>query len=93
MDDKLQVIEQKFDRLTADLGDPSVISDRNKFQAVAKERSQLEPLVEAFRALRKARADLAGSQALVDDADAEMRELARAELPAQQAAEIGRAHV
>ena len=86
MDDKLQVIEQKFDRLTADLGDPSVISDRNKFQAVAKERSQLEPLVEAFRALRKARADLAGSQARVDDADAEMRELARAELPAQQAA-------
>ena len=83
MDDKLQVIEQKFERLTADLGDPSVISDRNKFQAVAKERAALEPLVEAFRELRTAKKQLEENQGLVDDKD--LGEMAREELPALQA--------
>jgi peptide chain release factor 1 len=79
MDDKLQVIEQRFERLTADLGDPSVISDRNKFQAVAKERAQLEPLIEAYRELKAARKDLDGNRALLEDPD--LRDMAREEIP------------
>jgi peptide chain release factor 1 len=83
VDDKLQAIELKYERLTADLGDPSVISDRNKFSAVAKERAALEPLVEAWRELRKARTDLDGSRALLEDP--ELREMAKEELPALEA--------
>jgi peptide chain release factor 1 len=82
MDDKLQEIEQRFERLTADLGNPEVISDRARFSAVAKERSQLEALVEAFREYRRVKADLDGNKALLDDKDADLREMARAELPA-----------
>jgi len=48
VDDKLQEIARRFERLTADLSNPEVITDRVRFQQVAKERSQLEPLVEAF---------------------------------------------
>ena len=80
MDDKLQEIEQRFERLTADLGNPAVISDRARFQQVAKERSQLEPLVEAFREYRQANRQVADNEALL--ADPEMRDLAREELPA-----------
>jgi len=83
VDDKLQVIEQKFERLTADLGDPSVISDRNKFQAVAKERAALEPLVDAFRELRTARKQLNENKALLEDPD--LAEMAREEIPALEA--------
>jgi len=85
MDDKFQAIEQKFERLTADLGDPAVIGDRSRFSAVARERSQLEPLVEAWREFRKARDDLAGSQALLEDKDPDVRAMAKDELPTLQA--------
>src|SRR5450755_3016046 len=78
MDDKLQEIEQRFERLTADLGNPEVISDRARFSAVAKERSQLEALVETFRDYKRAKG-------VLEDKDPDMREMAHAELPALQA--------
>ncbi len=80
MNDKLQEIEQRFERLTADLGNPEVIGDRARFSQVAKERSQLEPLVEAFREYRHVQKDLDEHRAMLEDA--EMRDLAREELPA-----------
>jgi peptide chain release factor 1 len=79
VDDKLQEIEQRFERLTADLGNPEVIGDRARFSQIAKERSQLEPLVEAFRNYRQAKKELDDYRAMLDDA--ELRDLARAELP------------
>ena len=85
MDDKLQEIEQKFERLTAELGDPGVLSDPARFRETAKERAQLEPLVEAFRELKRVRAEVADYQAAVDDADPEMRQMAKDELPGLRA--------
>jgi len=84
MDDKLQEIEQRFERLTADLSNPEVIADRARFSAVAKERSQLEPLVETFREYKRTKAELDGNRALLDDKDPDLREMAKAELPALQ---------
>jgi peptide chain release factor 1 len=78
VDDKLHEIDRKFERLTADLSNPEVIADRNKFQAVAKERAQLEPLVEAFRECVGVKKQLEDAEALL--ADPEMRELAMAEV-------------
>src|SRR5512140_1886611 len=85
MDDKLQEIEQRFERLTADLSNPEVIADRARFSQVARERSQLEPLVEAFRDFRRVRAELQDHKALLEDKDADVRAMAREELPALQA--------
>ena len=85
MDDKLQEIEQRFERLTADLSNPEVIADRARFSQVARERSQLEPLVEAFRDFRRVRAELQDNKALLEDKDADVRAMAKEELPALQA--------
>src|SRR5207244_6131068 len=82
MDEKLQEIEQRFERLTADLGNPAVIGDRARFSQIAKERAQLEPLVEVFREYRRAKKELDETRAALDDAD--LRELARADLPDQE---------
>ncbi|MBS2022764.1 MAG: peptide chain release factor 1 [Deltaproteobacteria bacterium] len=78
MEDKLQEIDRKFERLTADLSNPEVINDRVKFQAVAKERSSLEPLVETFREFQRVRAQLKDAKALLEDP--EMREIAKEEI-------------
>ncbi|HET7787839.1 MAG TPA: peptide chain release factor 1 [Myxococcales bacterium] len=85
MDDKLQEIEQRFERLTADLGNPEVIADRARFSQVAKERAQLEPLVEAYRDFRRMRAEVEDNKALLEDKDADVRAIAKEELPALQA--------
>ncbi|HET9751429.1 MAG TPA: peptide chain release factor 1 [Myxococcales bacterium] len=85
MDDKLQEIEQRFERLTADLGNPEVIADRARFSQVAKERAQLEPLVEAFRDFRRIRAEVQDNKALLEDADPDVRAMAKEELPGLQA--------
>ena len=85
MEDKLQEIEQKFERLTADLGNPEVIADRSRFSQVAKERAQLEPLVETFRDYKRVKSDLDGNRALLEDADADVRAAAREEIPQLQA--------
>jgi peptide chain release factor 1 len=85
VDDKLQEIEHRFDRLTADLGDPAVLGDPARVRETAKERAQLEPLVEAFRELKRVREEVRGNEALLADADPEMREMARQELPASRA--------
>jgi len=85
VEDKLQEIEQRFERLTADLGNPEVIGDRSRFSQVAKERAQLEQLVETFREYRRVRAETEDWKAHLGDSDPEMREMARGELPALEA--------
>jgi peptide chain release factor 1 len=85
VDDKLHEIEQRFERLTADLGDPAVLGDPARVRETAKERAQLEPLVEAFRELKRVREEVRGNEALLADADPEMREMAKQELPASRA--------
>jgi peptide chain release factor 1 len=84
VDDKLQEIEQRFERLTADLGNPEVIADRGRFSQVAKERAQLEQLVETFREYKRIKAELDEYRAALEDADAEMRAMAREEVPRLQ---------
>jgi peptide chain release factor 1 len=83
VEDKLQEIERRFERLTADLGNPEVIGDRAKFSQVARERAQLEPLVEAFREYTQSKKQLDEIRAMLDDP--EMRELAREDLPRLEA--------
>jgi peptide chain release factor 1 len=82
VEDKLQEVEQKFERLTADLGNPEVIADRARFSQVARERHQLEPLIEAFREFKKVRDEVDDHEALLADKDPDVREMAREELPA-----------
>jgi peptide chain release factor 1 len=85
MIDKLREIETKFEKLTADMSDPAVIGDRSRFGKIAKERSQLEPLVEAFRAHERVARQIEEHEALLDDEDADVRTLAREELPGLRA--------
>ena len=85
MDDKLQEIEEKFERLTAHLGDPGVLSDPVRYRQMAKDRAQLEPLVDAFRDFKRVRAEVQGNEALLADPDADVRQMARDELPALKA--------
>ena len=83
--DKLADVEKRYHELEAMLGDPVVIANRKEFVRLARERSGLEGVVEAYRAWKKLAAEDRDLAALVEDADPELREMARAELPALRA--------
>jgi peptide chain release factor 1 len=82
MIDKLDEIERKFERLTADLSSPQVLADPTKIVKVTKERSSLEPLVNTYRDYKKVLKHLAEDEELLAASDADMKALAREELPA-----------
>ncbi|MBF6570665.1 MAG: peptide chain release factor 1 [Candidatus Binataceae bacterium] len=88
MIEKLKGIEDRFEELERKVVDPAVIGNNREYAQIARERSQLLDMVECIRAYRRVSDELAENRALAEN-DPELRELARAELPAlekQQAA-------
>jgi peptide chain release factor 1 len=80
MFDRLAEIEARFEELERVVVDPAVIADRREFAKLARERAHLQETVAVLRERRRLAADLADHRALLDDADPELCELARAEI-------------
>jgi peptide chain release factor 1 len=77
---KLDILHDRYEELTALLGDAEVISEQSRFRAYSREYAEVEPVVQAYREFCKVQADLEGAQALLKDSDAEMREMAEEEV-------------
>jgi peptide chain release factor 1 len=73
---KLDMIQDRFEELTALLGDAEVIGDQNRFRGYSREYAELEPIVGNFQQWSKVQADLEGAQALLKDNDPDLREMA-----------------
>jgi len=86
---KLANIEEKFRTLTASLSDPALVSDQKKIKTIAKERSDLVPVVKKYEEYKKVRNDIEGSKEILDDpdVDAELKEMAEQELKELEDAE------
>jgi len=78
--DKISVFESKAGQLEERLADPSIASAPAEYASVAKELSRIRPLVEAGARYRQLLADIEDANAMLEDDDAEMRELAETEL-------------
>src|SRR3954451_17655446 len=69
-------IEARFAELSAQMSDPDVINDRERYAQVGREYSALEPAHQLAVEYRRAADDAAGArEILADDEDAEMREM------------------
>jgi peptide chain release factor 1 len=77
IDDLVAQIEARFGALQAELSDPEVIGDREKFRAASRAYSELEPAARLGVEYRHAADDFAGAQELLaeDGSDAELRAL------------------
>ncbi len=78
MTDNLKNIELRYQELEARLAANETYSDPELVSRLNREQRELEPLVSAYRALCRARSDLAGAEELLGDP--EMKELAQQEL-------------
>ncbi len=79
--EKLAEIEEKFRKLEEELSKPEVYSDYEKMKKIAKEKAELEPIVEKFQNLKETLKRIEECEEIIDqDADRELVELAKEEL-------------
>ncbi len=76
--DKLEGIARRYGELEEQLGSPEVLTDRARFSKLNKERSDLEPLVDALSRYRDLEKKIRDDEEAL--ADPELREFAQAEL-------------
>ncbi len=80
MFDHLQGLEEKFQALERQLSRPEVIKDPSKFRRLAKERAELQPIVEKFREYKRILQQIQEAKEILREGDRELRELAEEEL-------------
>jgi peptide chain release factor 1 len=81
MFERIAEIEARYQELEDRLGEPALARDPAKLRELTQELSSLRDLVGAFRDWKRTSAELVENEALANDGDAEIRELAKAELP------------
>ena len=81
--EKLKLVEEKYLELCARAEQPDFYADPKRAAAYLKEQKELEPVVTAFRAYRRARQDmLDASELMAGQADAELKALCQEEYAA-----------
>ena len=78
--DKLDQMEHHYAELTAQMADPDIISDGDQYRKVAKQHSDLSEIVSKYRDYKVAEDELNQAKAMLDEADPDLREMARAEI-------------
>lgn len=77
---KIDVLSDRYEEVSALLGDAEVISDQNKFRDLSREFSEIEPIVKCYEHYRGVLGDIEEAELLAADDDVEMREMAQEDL-------------
>jgi len=79
---KLEEVVDRFREVEGLLSDPKVIGDQGRFLALTREHASMRDVVEVYQRYGKVREEVEGNRELLRDSDPELREMAKAELPA-----------
>ena len=76
MFDRLQAVEDRYERLNELLSDPDIVSDSKKLREYSKEQSDLQATVDAYREYKDVKQQHADTREMLDEKlDADMREI------------------
>lgn len=79
--DKLDAIKARFEQLGVALTNPEIISNQKEFGKLSKEYRSLEKIVIPYEQYRKVLEEYKFSKEAINSTDADLRELAKMELP------------
>ncbi len=83
MIDKLQAVEDRYERLNELLSDPEIVNDPKKLMAYSKEQSHIQETVATYREFKEAREEHKDTKAMLDEKlDSDMREMVKEEFDA-----------
>jgi peptide chain release factor 1 len=77
---KLAELEASFEDLSRQMSDPALIADQAEYTKVAKRHRDLEEVVTKYREWKQADANLQQARQMMQDGDADLREMAAEEI-------------
>jgi peptide chain release factor 1 len=77
---KLETLADRHEEVGVLLSDSEVIADQDRFRDLSREYAELEEVVRCYTQYRQIEADLEEARTLLEDGDADLREMAREEL-------------
>ena len=81
MFDRLQAVEDRYDKLNELLSDPEIISDRKKLREYSKEQSDIQETVPTYREYKAVREQLKDAKEMLEEKlEAEMSEMVKEEV-------------
>lgn len=90
LNEQLDKITARFDELEQLMAQPDIVSDYSRFSELARERTEIEEVVEVYRRYQQIQNEIEESRHMGDEDDPEMRELIEQELESleQQASDL-----
>ncbi len=82
---KLNMLSDRHEEVSALLGDSETIADQNRFRALSREYSELETVIQVYNKYRSVKSDLEEANAMLQDSDPDLREMAREEIDGAEA--------
>lgn len=79
---KLETLQDRFEEVGALLSDPEVMNNQNRQRDLGREYAELEPVILSFRRYRKIVSNIEEAKSLLEDGDADMRDMAQEEIKA-----------
>ncbi|MGA9225469.1 MAG: peptide chain release factor 1 [Mesobacillus sp.] len=81
MFDRLQAVEDRYERLNELLSDPEIVNDSKKLREFSKEQSDIQETVMAYREYKEVKEQWTDAKAMLEDKlDAEMRDMVKEEI-------------
>ena len=81
MFDRLQAVEDRYERLNELLSDPDIVSDSKKLAQFSKEQSDIQETVTVYREYKSIKEQIEETKELIEiEEDAEMKEMEQEEL-------------
>jgi len=77
---KLDQLEKRYDELTNQMADPSVIGDADQYRKVSKSHSDLSEIVAKYRQWKKVENSLSQAQQMLGETDPDLRAMAEQEV-------------
>ena len=85
MFDRLEDTVNRYEDINAELANPDVVNDQDRFRKLMKEQSNLTPIVNAYTEYKTNKQNVEDSLAILDEeSDEELKELAKEELSASK---------
>ncbi|HEX6497171.1 MAG TPA: peptide chain release factor 1 [Acidobacteriaceae bacterium] len=80
MFERLEQIAARYEELGREMASDEVVSDHERYQKVAKQHRDLEPVVDAFRDYQRTKQGIADAQTMLAETDPDIRAMAQDEL-------------
>ena len=80
MFERLEQIAARYEQLGREMASDEVVNDHERYQKVAKQHRDLEPVVEAFRDYQRTKQGIADAQTMLAESDPDIRAMAQDEL-------------